>query len=136
MGAHNIEFEIGKKATTKQIEQAFKQRQKHDKEYNGHREGYSGDFQTVHAVDHHLNKVFDDYNQAHDYCLKHATKWATVVSVYYLKEKPKDNKTLERLKLKKAEIEQKIKDEERKLLDKAKTINKNLGTLVAGWGAC
>ena len=68
--------------------------------------------------------------------LRTARKWETVVSVYYLKEKPKDNKTLEKLKLKKAEIEQKIVDEERKLLDKAKTINKNLGTLVAGWGAC
>ena len=70
MGANNIEFEIGKKATTKQIEQAFKKQRRLDKEYNGHQEGYSGDFQTVYAVAHHLSKVFDDYNQAHDYCLE------------------------------------------------------------------
>lgn len=81
MSACNIEFDIPD-CNKKEVEKAFQQKQKKDREYNGHQEGYSGDFQTVHSVKVH-DKIFDSYNEAHSYCLDHAEKWDFVVAVKY-----------------------------------------------------
>lgn len=84
MGACDISFQLDNKATQNQIEQAFKRRTEADAEENGHREGYSGDFQTVDRVDYkHLGKVFPSQSEAFEFCLNKAEKWTTVVAVYY-----------------------------------------------------
>ena len=84
MGAHNIEFRIQSKASWSEITNAFRGRRLADRECNGHQEGYSGDFQTVQSVDmNHLGDIFDSYDEAVNFCLKHAEKWETMVAVYY-----------------------------------------------------
>lgn len=101
MGADSISIELEKKATREQIESAFKRQRAHDADYNGHREGYSGDFQTVHSVDYsHLSKVFPSQDEAFEYCLKHAEKFCTVVAVYYVEGTPLKSAKLDKLNAK------------------------------------
>lgn len=83
MGACNIDFNLKGKAKVDEIRTAFRNQQKEDRDYNGHRDGYSGDFQTVEGVELHQDKTFDDYHEAYDYCLDNAQKWYSVVAVYY-----------------------------------------------------
>lgn len=88
MGASNIEFRIKGKATRKQIDQRFKEQREEDRDRNGHRDGYSGDFQTVRSVDYkYLSEPFENYDQATDHCLEFAEKWTTVVAVYFKNSK-------------------------------------------------
>lgn len=105
MGAHNIEFEIDKKASWSEIKSAFDRQKEQDKVYNGPQQGYSGDFQTVNEVKDHTYKVkvFSDYNEAHNYCMEKAEKWISVVAVYYYDFNIKQSKKLEK-------IGQRIKD--------------------------
>ena len=91
MGACNIDLTIKKKASIDEIRTAFRGQQELDSAYNGHQEGYSGDFQTVQGVELHKDKVFKDYNEAYDYCLDNAEKWDYVVAVYYKHGDPKYN---------------------------------------------
>jgi hypothetical protein len=84
MGAVGICHVIREKADRTKIDKAFRERREHDQDENGHREGYSGDFQTVTSVDYRfLGKVYSDYNEAEDFCLDKAEKWRTVVAVYF-----------------------------------------------------
>lgn len=98
MGAHNIDFQLDGKADFSKIEKTFKKIQKEERILNGHQEGYSGDFQTVHKVENHLNKIFDTYLEAYDYCLDKAEKCYTVVAVYYKKPSSKIPKKIMKLK--------------------------------------
>ena len=84
MGACNIEFDLAYKAKKTQIAAAFILEQQEGAYQNGHQEGYSGDFQTVHEVLYHLDITFDTYEEAHEYCLENAQKWSNVIAVYYL----------------------------------------------------
>lgn len=93
MGATNIEFILKAKATKTEINKAFKLKRESDKDENGHRSGYSGDFQTVDRVEYHLNQTFETIGDAVDYCLDHAEKWETVIAVYF-KSKQGDTRTL------------------------------------------
>lgn len=87
MGACDISFSLDGKKTFSQVEQAFKDQQRQDASENGHRDGYSGDFQTVHKVEDHSYKtdIFSDRQEAMEYCLKNADKWTSVVAVKYKK---------------------------------------------------
>jgi hypothetical protein len=99
MGACDISFTIGKKATKNEILDNFKKVQERDREYNGHQEGYSGDFQTVDGVECHLDKLFTSHREAMDYCLSVAEKWSSVIAVYYVQldlEKSKTQINLEK----------------------------------------
>lgn len=96
MGACNIEFTLKGKLSRNEIYDAFKKQQDQDRLENGRRDGYSGDFQTVSKVDCHLSQVFTSYSEAHDYCLKHASKWESVVAVYFCNGKI-ESKTLAKL---------------------------------------
>jgi len=88
MGAQNIEFRIKGKASRKDIEAKFKAQREEDRDYNGYRDGYSGDFQTVYSVDYdYLSEPFENYDKAVDHCLDHAEKHTTVVAVYYKTQK-------------------------------------------------
>jgi hypothetical protein len=73
MGASNIEFDIPECDESK-LRKAFLKQKKEDQSCNGHQEGYSGDFQTVEDVKIH-DKTFNDYTEAHDYCMNNAEKW-------------------------------------------------------------
>lgn len=105
MGAHNIEFDIPDGPRSDVIK-AFKEQRESDRDYNGHQEGYSGDFQTVSDVKIH-DKVFDSYNEAHEYCLDNAQKWDYVVAVKY-KQSISNKKSLPKKIL---DLKNKIKNE-------------------------
>jgi len=76
MGAENIEFRLKGKATKAQISAAFMARREQDAFENGHQDGYSGDFQTVHCVDYkYLGDVFDSYETAVNLALDKAEKY-------------------------------------------------------------
>jgi len=83
MGATNIEFEVEGDKPFQEVLAAFKRRQAQDSDDNGHQDGYSGDFQTVHSVENHGHKVFTDYQEAQKYCLDNAEKWESVIAVKY-----------------------------------------------------
>lgn len=84
MGSSNIGFTIAGKASVEKIKKAFARRVKEDRAYNGHRDGYSGDFQTVSGVNfNHLGQVFKSYNEAQDYALDRSEKWGPAVAVYF-----------------------------------------------------
>lgn len=96
MGACSIELIQKGKLSRNEIYDAFKNQQDQDRLENGHQSGYSGDFQTVSKVDYRLDQVFASYSEAHDFCLKHASKWDTVVAVYFFRAKIA-SKTVDRL---------------------------------------
>lgn len=83
MGAHNIEFDMPGAPSFSAIKKQFDSIREENRDTNGHQEGYSGDFQTVHEVKDHTHKTFDSYNEAHRYCLDIAKKWDFVVAVRY-----------------------------------------------------
>lgn len=111
MGACDISFIIGGKASMSEVAEALRARQEEDAIENGHRDGYSGDFQTVHKVKCEFGKLFTSHNEAYEYCLANAEKWEHVVAVHYI------DVTVERTKLQIKLEEQivKLKDEERSL---------------------
>jgi hypothetical protein len=84
MGACDISFTIGGKASRSEVETAFKKQREKDAAYNGHQEGYSGDFQTVDRVEYHLDRLFTSHTEALEYCLEKAEKFVHVVAVYYI----------------------------------------------------
>lgn len=93
MGACNIEFTIKGKAAEHEIDEAFTRRRKLDAEYNGHQEGYSGDFQTVDYIEFD-GTIFDNYGEAQEYCLAKAKKWEYAVAVYIEDPKTSEYTTL------------------------------------------
>lgn len=109
MGACDISFIIGKKATPNEILERFKAQREEDREVNGHQEGYSGDFQTIDGVDFHLDRVFSSHREAMDYCLSNAKKWDNAIAVYFVEisiEYSKTQKNLEEklVKLKEEQV--------------------------------
>jgi hypothetical protein len=95
MGASSISFNIVAKATQAEIEQALLEQQREDADYNGHRDGYSGDFQTVEGVDSsHLGKIYANEDDAYDFALENAEKWGAAVAVYYYADSDKEVHTL------------------------------------------
>jgi len=111
MGACDISFTIGGKASMSEVADALRARQEEDSVENGHQQGYSGDFQTVHKVKCEFGKLFTSYNEAYEYCLANAEKWEYVVAVHYI------DVTVERTKLQ-IKLEEKIvklKEEELRL---------------------
>jgi hypothetical protein len=80
MGACSISMTVKGDATEEEVMKAFANQQQEDRYDNGHREGYSGDFQTVDRVKFTKN-VFTDGEEAFEYCLSNAQKWSYVVAV-------------------------------------------------------
>lgn len=97
MGACDISFIIGKKATQYEILERFKARREKDRAENGHQEGYSGDFQTVDGVDFHLDRVFSSHREAMDYCLSNSKKWENAIAVYFVEVTIEYTKTQKKL---------------------------------------
>lgn len=108
MGTENISFEINKKATRSEIEAAFKRQQNEDRSYNGTRDGYSGDFQTVSGVKDHTHMIFNSQSEAEDYCLEQAKKWEFVVAVYYRDAKYVPSKKVQKLQDKIKDLTQRL----------------------------
>lgn len=82
MGAHDISFELDGTKTVSEVIKAFKNQQSEDSTYNGHQDGYSGDFQTVSDVKI-VERVFDTYDQAFEFCLSKSKKWDFVTACKY-----------------------------------------------------
>jgi hypothetical protein len=83
MGATNIDYVIKGKANKTEIDKSLRLQQEKDREYNGHQEGYSGDFQTVGEIKLLTKDVFDNQQKAEEYCLDNAQKWDFVVAAYF-----------------------------------------------------
>lgn len=111
MGACDISFIIGKKATQSEILEKFKAVREQNREENGHQEGYSGDFQTVDGVDFHLDRVFTSHREAMDYCLSNSKKWENAIAVYFVQIEIESSKTQKKLEEKVV----KLKEEQVKL---------------------
>lgn len=79
MGASDAWFTINKKATRKQIEVAFKDRQSRDRDENG----ISGEFQPFDTVKH-FDKTFDSLSEALEFCLDNSEKHYNMCSAYYI----------------------------------------------------
>ena len=83
MGACQIDIVLHKQASEAEIRQEFRRQQLEDKELNGSRGGYSGDFQTVNDVDCFFEKVYADEESAMKFCLRMAEKWESVIAVHF-----------------------------------------------------
>lgn len=99
MGACDISLELKGKVSKTEINAAFTEQRYKDRCENGDG-SYTGDFQTVHKVDYHLDRVFPSHEEAFNYCLEKAVKWDTVVAVYYNDSKPIKSKMLDKLNAK------------------------------------
>ena len=97
MGACDISFTIGKKATAIEVKSYFERQKAQDRERNGHAEGYSGDFQTVDRVECHFSVVFASKRAAMDYCLEKASKWDYAIAVHYVELGSLDNKSTRKI---------------------------------------
>ena len=84
MGACDISFTIGKKATVEEVNAAFNTQRKEDSIRNGHQEGYSGDFQTVSGVRCKFGQLLTSYSSALEYCLANSEKWEHAIAVHYV----------------------------------------------------
>jgi len=135
MGACDISFTLDGKLSPDKVRQAFLDKKKENEEYNGHREGYSGDFQTVDWCKI-TDEVFNSYNEAFEYCLNNAEKWSHVIAVRYKTNiKVKPDKKLKKLRTQYKKISRRlaiienkynrwyngIKTKRQPLLDKKKT---------------
>lgn len=83
MGADSIGFTLQGEASRGDIQSRFDRQRLQDREDNGSRDGYSGDFQTVDSIDYRLHETFESQQEAMEYCLRHAQKWSTVVAVRF-----------------------------------------------------
>lgn len=120
MGANSIEIDINGRKTFKQIEAIFEKQRKEDRDYNGHQEGYSGDFQTVGKVKDYREQVYPNLSIAMDECLNHAQKWEYVVAVEYYEstsESKKVTKLRDRLNKMEYDFRVTIESEEKKFKD-------------------
>ncbi|NBU33862.1 hypothetical protein EBZ38_03455 [bacterium] len=93
MGACDISFTIGKKASESEVKSYFEKQKIIDREENGTQSGYSGDFQTVDRVECHFQRIFTSRSEAMEYCLEKASKWDYVVAVHYHDVAPPITKT-------------------------------------------
>ena len=74
MGSCNVEIEMAGAPSWSAIQKRIKEEQVSDREYRGHQEGYTGDFQTVDDIKDRTDLTFDSYNEAHEYCLNNTEK--------------------------------------------------------------
>ena len=81
MGAEYIEYTIDKKMTQSEIDNWLKDQQIEDNDYNGHRDGYSGDTQTIDKIKLH-DQVYENLEDAEDYCLENSEKWYFGIATY------------------------------------------------------
>lgn len=103
MGAHSIELDFDGKLTKSQILSKIEKQRKEDREYNGHQEGYSGEWQTIPDIAFREHRIFDSYNDAHEYCLENAEKWSYAIAVKYRPD-GKDSRVLANMKEKLREL--------------------------------
>lgn len=86
MGAEQLTKKLAGQANKFRIKQWYMQQLEHDKEYNGHQDGYSGDLQTIHGgiVTHFENGIFKSLDLAYEYCQTNCKKWGAGIAVHYL----------------------------------------------------
>jgi hypothetical protein len=111
MGACDVYFTIGKQVTSRaELEGYLKKKQEQDREYNGHQEGYSGDFQTVDGIKTDFSKLFTSFNEALQYCLDNTEKWGDALAVHYhdvsVPTSKQELKLQERIKKVRTELDQ------------------------------
>lgn len=122
MAACDIRFEIKGAANWSEIQKKFKSQREEDRSYNGHQDGYSGDFQTVHEVKDHTHKIFDSFNEAHQYCMSTAQKWDFVVAVRYRSVQYKPSAKVTKLQTKIGELTKQLTELDRQPVKLAKFV--------------
>lgn len=83
MGAQYINAFIDGQATEDEIDSWLSNQQDEDNSYNGHQEGYSGDWQTVSGIVLVKNPLFNSLDQAEEYIQDNAVKWQNGIACYY-----------------------------------------------------
>ncbi len=99
MGADVVTMKFEGKATWAQITSKLAVQRKLDNEENGHRDGYSGDWQTISDRDIKdlRHKEFSSANEAYDWCQKNVEKWEGVVVTYKVIDRVEDTKPMQKL---------------------------------------
>lgn len=126
MGSANIGLRFKGQKTAAQINKLVNEQRKEDREYNGHREGYSGDWQTIHDIEDHTDKIFDSVSEADEYCLRNTEKGAALI-VYYKSIPKTEPQYISKLKDKLTALRVELDKQPRLILDgiksaKSKTI--------------
>jgi len=74
MGAEYLEYTIDDELNQIDLDLWLRDQQIEDNDYNGHRDGYSGDTQTIDQIKL-SDKIFNSMEELEDYCLENAQKW-------------------------------------------------------------
>jgi len=83
MGASFVDRSYKGKLTRDQIKKEFDAQVIEDRDYNGHQEGYSGDWQTLNGVRLDDDVIFANERDASEYVADHSDKWEHAVAVYF-----------------------------------------------------
>lgn len=83
MGADFISLEFDGKLSKEDIRKELDKQRERDSEYNGHQEGYSGDWQTIDNKSIIFTDIkFNSYDDAHNYVADNCEKWSGMAVKY------------------------------------------------------
>jgi len=92
MGADYISLTYKGSLTKDQVAKKVNGQRKEDRSYNGHQEGYSGDWQTISDIGYKASKVFDTFDEAYDWCVDKTEKHSGTAVKYREYPKVPNNK--------------------------------------------
>jgi len=116
MGATDIYFAVDGKLSVSEVKKELEKRLARDRSYNGHQEGYSGDWQTIGNIEYR-GDLFESFDKAYDFCSSHCEKWEGVAVKFKDADeaKIKDNKEYKKILEQLKESWEKVNDEKRKV---------------------
>lgn len=117
MGACDIWFSVEGDKSESEIKKMVDAKRESNRSENGHQEGYSGDWQTVHGISF-KNQVFESCEAAKEWCSSNCNKWSGVVVKYKSYGELKPNKNLEAIDKKLKELSAKHEEDKKALLKK------------------
>lgn len=95
MGSGTVWLEFDGKLTEEQVRSEIQDKREENKDYNGHREGYSDDWQTIHHIEFYYRQEFQSHEEAFNYCADNAQKGCAIAVVFLAQTKNvDDNKKL------------------------------------------
>ena len=74
MGSCNVSTYVSGDKSRQDIRQHIQNLRSENRDYNGHQEGYSGDWQTIDQINF-SDKIFNTEEEAHEYALDNTKKW-------------------------------------------------------------
>ena len=74
MGSSGVDLVYDGDLSISQVKKEIKKQVKEDRAYNGHRDGYSGDWQTIRNISFQPQRSFKSVDKAIDWCLDNCDK--------------------------------------------------------------